>query len=177
MVGRRGAGSEGTNSSEYPFHLIPFPHNTLGDGHAAHLPWLQAAPDPLTSVTWRSWVELNPRTAAQLGVGEGDLVAVETPAGRAELPVYVNPAAPPDVLGIPLGQGHIGYGRWAAGRGANPLDLLSPLVDEATGALAYAATRARLMPLGRRANLPKLEGTVPAYQIPDAEVLKVTGES
>ena len=28
----------------------------------------QAAPDPLTSVTWRSWVELNPRTAADLGV-------------------------------------------------------------------------------------------------------------
>jgi len=170
----RGAGGEG---SAYPFHLIPFPHNTLGDGHAAHLPWLQAAPDPLTSVTWRSWVELNPRTAAELGVGEGDLVAIETTAGRIELPVYVSPAAPPDVLGIPLGQGHAGYGRWATGRGANPLDLLAPLVDEATGALAYAATRARLLPLGRRARLPKLEGTVPAYQIPDAEVLKVTGES
>ena len=171
-----GAGGGGLDPA-YPFHLIPFPHNTLGDGHAAHLPWLQAAPDPLTSVTWRSWVELNPRTAADLGVKEGDLVAVETPAGRAELPVYVSPAAPPDVLGIPLGQGHAGFGRWAAGRGANPLDLLVPLTDESTGALAYAATRARLLPLGRRTRLPKLEGTVPAYQIPDAEVLKVTGEA
>ena len=128
-------------------------------------------------MTWQSWVELNPRTAGELGIVEGDVVAVETPAGRAELTVYVSPAAPPDVLGIPLGQGHTGYGRWARGRGANPLDLLSPLVDEATGALAYAATRARLVPLWRRTRLPKLEGTVPAYQIPDAEVLKVTGES
>ena len=170
----RGAGGEG---SAYPFHLVPFPHNTLGDGRTAHLPWLQAAPDPLTSVTWRSWVELNPRTAAELGVKEGDLVAVETPDGRAELPVYVSPAAPPDVLGIPLGQGHAGYGRWATGRGPNPLDLLAPLTDEATGALAYAATRARLVPLGRRMRLPKLEGTMPAYQLPDAEVLKVTHES
>src|SRR5690606_20912370 len=145
-----------------------------GDGHAAHLPWLQAAPDPVTSVTWQTWIELNPRTAAELGVREGDLVAVDTPAGQAVAPVYVNPAAPPDVLGIPLGQGHAGYGRWAAGRGVNPLDLLAPLVDEATGALAYAATRARLVPVGRRISLPKLEGSVPAYQLPDAQVLKVT---
>ena len=161
----------------YPFHLVPFAHNTLGEGRAAHLPWLQAAPDPVTSVVWRSWVELNPRPAARLGVEEGDLVTVETPAGRAELPVYVNPAAPPDVLGVPMGQGHVGYGRWADGRGVNPLDLLVPLVDEATGALAYAATRARVFPVGRRADLPKFEGTVPAYQVPGAEVLKVTGDA
>jgi molybdopterin-containing oxidoreductase family iron-sulfur binding subunit len=167
----------GVTTLDLPFALIPFPHNTLGEGKAAHLPWLQGAPDPLTSVAWQTWVELNPRTAREIGVREGDLVAVETPAGRAEVAVYVSPAAPPDVLGMPLGQGHAGYGRWGSGRGVNPLDLLVLQTDDATGALAYAATRARLLPVGRRAAIPKLEGTVPAYQLPGAEVLKVTGES
>ena len=91
------------------------------------------------------------------------------------MPVYVSPAAPPDVLGVPMGQGHRGLGRWAAGRGANPLDLVAPATDAATGALAWAATRARLIPLGERINLPKREGTVASYQLPGAEVLKVTG--
>jgi anaerobic selenocysteine-containing dehydrogenase len=163
--------------ADYPYHLVVFPHNTLGHGEGAHLPWLQATPDPTTTVVWQTWVEVNPRLAERLGLAEGDVVAIESPNGRVEVPVYVHPAAPPDVLALPLGQGHTAYGRWARGRGANPLDLLAPLADEATGALAYGATRVRLAPTGRRVAVPKFEGTVPAYQLPDDEVVKVTREA
>jgi anaerobic selenocysteine-containing dehydrogenase len=166
----RFAGDEAT----YPYYLVVYPHNTLGDGDGAHLPWLQAAPEPLTSVTWQTWVEVNPRVAERLGLHEGDVVAVESPQGRVEVPVYVHPAAPPTVLAMPLGQGHAAGGRWAQGRGANPTDLLAPLTDEGSGALAYGATRVKLTKTGRRAPLPKFEGTVPAYQLPDEQVLKVT---
>jgi anaerobic selenocysteine-containing dehydrogenase len=168
----RFSGSE----QEFPFHLIVFPHNTLGAGGGAHLPWLQAAPDPVTTVVWQTWVELNPKVAQEHGLAEGDVVAVESPHGRLEAPVYVSPAAPPNVLGMPLGQGHSQYGRWAERRGANPISLLAPLADEATGSLAYAATRVRLTKTARRLALPKFEGTVPAYQHPDHEVLEVTRE-
>ena len=162
-------------AAEYPLHLVVFEHNTLGDGRGAHLPWLQAAPDPTTTVVWQTWVELNPGLAERYGLREGDLVAVETPHGRLEAPVYLSPAAPPDVLGIPMGWGHTAYGRWAGGRGVNPMAILAPLMDQATGALAYAASRARLVRTGRSTALAKLEGTVPARQLPDEEVLKVTG--
>jgi anaerobic selenocysteine-containing dehydrogenase len=157
----------------YPFNLVVFPHNTLGVGEAAHLPWLQAAPDPVTSVTWQSWVELNPAVAARLQLTEGDLVAVESPAGRVEVLAYVSPAAPREVLAMPLGQGHAGFGRWANGRGANPMQLLGPLADGATGALAYGATRVRLSKTGRQRALPKLEGMAPARQLPGQEVIQV----
>jgi anaerobic selenocysteine-containing dehydrogenase len=153
---------------------MPFEHPFLGAGEGANLPWLQALPDPVTTVVWQTWVELNPRRAAQLGVKEGDLVTIETLQGSAELPVYLNPAAPPDVLGVPLGQGHTAYGRYAEKRGINPVrDLLAPLTDAATGSLAYAATRARISKTGKHMALPKFEGDVPAYQIPGKEVLKV----
>lgn len=164
------------DESTFPFYLIPFAHNTLGDGRTAHLPWLQAAPDPVTTVTWQSWVEVNPGVAAERGLREGDVVGVETPHGRIDLPVYVSPAAPPDVLAIPLGWGHDGLGRWAEGRGVNPLTVLAPLADAATGALAYAATRARLVATGRTTRLPKLEGSVPARQIEEEPVLRITRE-
>jgi menaquinone reductase, molybdopterin-binding-like subunit len=164
-------------AGEYPYHLVVFPHNTLGHGESAHLPWLQAAPDPTTTAVWQTWVEVNPRLAERLGLTEGDVVTIESPNGRLEVPVYVHPAAPPDVLALPLGQGHTAYGRWARGRGVNPLDLLAPLADQTTGALAYGATRVRLTKTGRQAGVPKLEGTVPAYQLPDDEVVKVTREA
>ena len=147
---------------EFPFHLVVFPHQSLGQGEAAHLPWAQQAPDPVTSVTWTTWVELNPNTARNLGVKEGDLVTVESPNGRVEVPVYISPAAPTEVLAMPLGQGHTQGGRWATRdgkiRGVNPLDLLAPLTDETTGALAYGATRVKISRVGRRIDLPKFEG-------------------
>jgi anaerobic selenocysteine-containing dehydrogenase len=175
-IGRIGPPRFAGGDREFPFYLVVFPHNTLGRGETAHLPWLQATPDPVTSVVWQTWVEVNPSRARALGLKEGDVVRVESPQGQIEAPVYVNPAAPPDVLALPLGQGHDAYSRWAEGRGANPIDLLAPLTDEATGALAYGATRVRLVKTGRRAPLPKLEGDVPAYQLPDEEskVIKVT---
>jgi anaerobic selenocysteine-containing dehydrogenase len=162
------------SSQEYPFHLIVFPHHALGDGQGAHLPWLQAAPDPVTTVVWQTWVELNPAVAATLDLREGDVVRIETPYGAIEVPAYISPAAPPDVLGIPMGWGHTSYGRWAEQRGTNPMAVLAPLTDQASGALAHAATRARLTRTGRRAPLPKFEGTVPARQLPDEPVLKLT---
>ena len=88
--------------------------------------------------------------------------------------MYVSPAAPPEVVAIPLGQGHAGFGRWADGRGVNPLNLLAPLADAATGALAYGSTRVRLTRTGRHMALPKFEGIAPARQLPGQEVVKVT---
>ena len=45
---------------------------------------------------------------------------------------------------MPIGQGHTAYGRNANGRGTNPLAILDPTADAATGALAYGATRVTL---------------------------------
>jgi anaerobic selenocysteine-containing dehydrogenase len=160
-------------AQHYPFNLVVFPHNTLGAGEASHLPWLQSAPDPITSMTWQTWVELNPNVASSMNLNEGDIVVVESPNGRIQAPVYVSPAAPPEVVAIPLGQGHTDFGRWANGRGANPLALLAPLADEATGALAYGATRVSVSKTGKSVAMPKLEGAAPARQLPGQEVLKV----
>ena len=59
--------------------------------------------------------------------------------GSIEALVYPHPGMPPDVVSVPIGQGHRARGRYAEGRGANVLSLLAPLADETTGALAWAA--------------------------------------
>ena len=108
---------------DYPLLLHLYPSVALSDGSGANQPWLQEMPDPMTTVMWGSWVELNPATAAQMGIREGDILVVETQHGRLEVPAYLYPGLRPEVIAIPLGQGHQQYGRYAANRGVNPLSL------------------------------------------------------
>ena len=74
-----------------------------------------------------------------------------------------NPATPPGVLGIPIGQGHRDGGRYSAGRGANVLSILDPAYDEGTGALAWASTKVDITPTGEWIRVPKFENTVPEF--------------
>ena len=143
--------------SLYPYHLHPYPSIVLGDGRGANLPWLQETPDPMTTARWSTWVELNPQTAAGLGVLDDDIVRVISAYGELEAPVVVYPGLRPDVVAIPIGQGHTDYGRFAEGRGANPVVLLAPATDPETGSLAWGATRVRLERTGRRRQLARLE--------------------
>jgi molybdopterin-containing oxidoreductase family iron-sulfur binding subunit len=52
---------------------------------------------------------------------------------------------------MPLGQGHTSFTRYASGRGSNPVAILGPLTDAATGALAWAATRVQVRRIGEGA--------------------------
>ena len=128
------------------------------DGRGANLPWIQELPDPMTSVVYGSWVELNPTTAEELSLVEGDLVNIESPEGSIQAPVLLFPAIRPDVIAMPIGQGHTNYGRYANGRGANPLEILSPLIDEGSGGLASNATRVRILATGDHVDIVKTGG-------------------
>jgi anaerobic selenocysteine-containing dehydrogenase len=146
------------SADDYPFVLHPYISNTLHDGRGANLPWLQELPDPMTSVVYGSWLEMNPTTAADMGLTEGDLVDIESPHGEIRAPVYVYPAIMPGVVAMPIGQGHSEYGRYAKDRGVNPLAILSPQITDA-GGLASSATRVKIIATGSRVELVKTGGT------------------
>ncbi|HEX9078814.1 MAG TPA: molybdopterin-dependent oxidoreductase [Desulfuromonadaceae bacterium] len=131
------------DEKQYPLHLQVYPSIAFYDGRGASLPWLQQLPDTMTSVVWDSWVEINPKTADSLGIAFGDLVEVASPRGSIRLPAVIYPAIRPDMVAIPLGQGHRGGGRYAAGRGANPLDLVAMEIAGKPHA-AWNATRVRV---------------------------------
>ena len=167
------------DAEEYPFHLVPYESTSLGAGQYANLPWMQALPDPITTVTWASWACLHPETAHELDVSTGSFVRVTTPAGDAEVQVYVNPATPPDVVAIPMGQGHHQYTRYAEGRGINVMKLVdSTMQDGDTGALAWAATRANVQPVpGEFKKLPRMEGTVDLTAPEEYQVVRIVPPS
>lgn len=155
------------------YNLTPFLSNSIADGNLAHLPWLQAAPDPVTSVVWHTWVEINSKTAEEKGIHEGDVVEITSPNGMVEAPVYVHPAVPPWTVSMPIGQGHTAFGRYAEGVGVNTLSILAPLTDGDTRALAWAATRVSIRKTGKRIDMPRFEGNVPAIEADEERIIKI----
>ena len=141
---------------EEGLYLQPFRSVALGDGSSANLPWMQELPDPMTSVVWGSWLEVNPRTARALAIGESELVWVESANGRIQVPVLFHPAVRPDTVCMPFGQGHKHFGRYASGRGSNPWEIIAPDRIRDTGEIAWAATRVKITGTGQRASLVKL---------------------
>lgn len=142
-------------ASDYPLLFQPYASPNLHAGEAAALPWLQELPDPLTGIVYAAWLEINPRTAASLGLALGDIVWVESSVGRVEVPVLPYPAIHPELVAMPLARGHTQLGRYAAGKGANAVALVAPERVEGTDALAWAATRVRIVKTGRRVEFPR----------------------
>jgi anaerobic selenocysteine-containing dehydrogenase len=136
------------DAGEYPLHFLPYASAAFLDGSLAHLPWLQEMPDPMTSAMWSSWVEINPSTAGRLGIGQGDVVEIASTQGVLRSAAVLSPGIAPDVVAMPAGQGHRTFTRYASGRGGNPFELLAPVTEPATGALAWAATRVRVSRVG-----------------------------
>lgn len=146
---------------EGEFTLLPFVHPILAES-GANKPWLQEVPDPTTTIMWNSWVEINPEVGHELGIENDDLVRIVSDAGAVELSVYLYPAIRPDTIAIPFGQGHKAYGRYAEGRGINPLDLLGLKFNEA-GDLNFAATKVRIEKIGSKRELARLESKIGVY--------------
>ena len=135
-------------AGEFPFYFMPYPSQSFGDGSLAHLPWMQELPDVLTTAMWSSWVEINPNTGERLGIRQGDLVEIASQQGSVRAPAVLSPGIAPDIVAMPVGQGHENFGRFASGRGANPLSILAPLAERETASLAWAATRVKLARAG-----------------------------
>jgi assimilatory nitrate reductase catalytic subunit len=98
----------------YPFRLTTgrVVYHYLSGTQTRRLGFLNSqAPEP--------WVEIHPRAAERLGIGDREQVRVRTPRGTIELRALVVPTIRPDTLFIPFHYGH----QWAVNR------VTSPAVD------------------------------------------------
>jgi molybdopterin-containing oxidoreductase family iron-sulfur binding subunit len=79
----------------------------MPDASHAYNPWLQELPDPISKVTWDNYICISPRAAAKLGVGDGDVVRLESADGQTllELPALVQMGQHDRVVGVAGGYG------------------------------------------------------------------------
>ncbi|GAA1351803.1 molybdopterin oxidoreductase family protein [Saccharothrix algeriensis] len=81
--------AEHTPPPERPSEEYPFAVTTGRTAYHFHTRTKTGRSRQLRRAAPRPWVELSARDAAALGVGEGDLVRVESPRGRVEAPARV----------------------------------------------------------------------------------------
>jgi anaerobic selenocysteine-containing dehydrogenase/Fe-S-cluster-containing dehydrogenase component len=151
----------GFTGDDRAFFLQVYPSSRLADGRFANRPWLQELPDPVSKITWHSWVEINSHVAEEMGLRNGDMVRLASPHGAVEVPVWAYPGIREDTVAIAMGGGHTDFGRFAAlaARGSvNAMHLLPAQAEQPSGALILQATRVSVEPTGRRYKLATIEG-------------------
>ena len=142
-----------------PLTLMAYPSLHFHDGRGANRPWLQEIPDPVLKVAWGSWAEMTPETAAAIGAADGQLVTIESDHGTVDATVLLNPHLHAGVVAIPIGQGHTDYGRYATGRGVNPVVLLDPTPEALSGGPRWAGTRVDVTARALHRPVPRLQQT------------------
>lgn len=125
----------------YPLRLFVYPLPNLVAVATANLPWLNDIAGAYMFEKWRTWAEVHPDTAQELGLEENDRVEVQTKGGRLVLPIRLFAGLAPDVIAIPFGFGRQRGGRWCAGIGANPAELVAPRIDALTGTALWTETQ------------------------------------
>ncbi|MCX6030925.1 MAG: molybdopterin-dependent oxidoreductase [Chloroflexi bacterium] len=96
----------------FPFLLVTQELITEPQGWWGIVPTLQESYGLQTNRKWTSWVEVSPRAAESLLVKNDDLVWVESPTGKVQVPIRIYAGLWPNAVYLPPGQGHRTQVKW-----------------------------------------------------------------
>jgi len=147
----------GTASTDLVFTATP--SIRFFDGRGANRPWLCEIPDPLSRIAWQTPVMLHPDTARQKGLAQQDIIRIQSESGALEAPVYVSETVSRNVMVMPIGQGHLAYGRYARKTGLNPISLLSAKTNQDSGGCSFSLDKVSITRTGRSMPLAHTDGS------------------
>jgi len=116
------------------------------DGRFANNGWLQECPDPATKLVWDNAAVMSPTTARDLGVENGDVLAISANGARVEIPAFVLPGEADGSIKLPLGYGRKAGGTLARHAGVDVYPLR-------TSAQPWFVPSATIQKTGRRRQL------------------------
>ncbi len=93
--------------------VVLHPSDSVYDGRLGNNGWLQELPQPITKLTWDNAAICSIGTANQLGLKQGELVALKQGSATVKLPVFVVPGHAEGSFTV-----NLGYGRSKAKGGA-----------------------------------------------------------
>ncbi len=99
---------------DYPLRLVPLLNSYIGiDGRGADIPWILELTGMRINHKWGLWAEINPATARELGIEDGEVVRLRSKNGQLEVKIRYFEGCIPGCVNIPVGAGNANFGRWA----------------------------------------------------------------
>jgi anaerobic selenocysteine-containing dehydrogenase len=129
----------------FPLTLVPYDSTRLTAGAVGPAPFMMKSLEDSVLANNYVRVEINPATAKDLGLADGDAAVISTPKGTAAVKVYLFDGIMPGLVAMVRGLGHTAYDRFLAGKGVNTNALMSPVEDPGTGLEAAWGVRAKLV--------------------------------
>ncbi len=130
------------DAKEYPLVLIPYDTMRLASGFVGTPPFvMKTVGDDVLSAN-DSCVEINPKTAAEYGVAEGDTIVLRTPKRKVNVKAHLSHGILPGLVALPRGLGHSAHDKFLAGKGVNYNELHAPITDPVSGLDASWGVRA-----------------------------------
>ena len=129
---------------DYPLLLMPYETLIITNGPVANPPFMTKMLFDFQLKGNDCFVDINTKTAANLGLKEGDRVTLQTERGSLEVRVHVSGNARPDVIFIPTGLGHSGFDSYIKGKGVNANAILVAQQDKTTGLASWWGTRVKI---------------------------------
>ena len=130
---------------KFPLYLNVYKTMTRAEGRGANVPWLQDLYGVQLNEFWGPWAEIDPETANEHGVRDGDMIWLESSTGKIAVKARILHGATPGVVSMPLEYGHVAGGRWAEHLGVNPNEIAAVINDRLSGVVSRSALRVRIL--------------------------------
>jgi len=131
---------------KYPLILLPYQPLLMMDSGSQNYPWAQEIYLPMQGMGWDTVFEINSKTAETFHLKNGQIVWIESSFQRIKGRLKLSEGIHPEVLAIPSGQGHYGYGKWQKGIGVNPNEVIGVDYDRLSGQASFFNTRVKVYP-------------------------------
>ena len=132
------------DAGAFPLLLIPFDTIRISSGYIGDAPFMIKTVADTVIKGKDGFVEINPQTADQLGLGEGDRATLSTPCGEASVRIHRFEGIKPGIIAMATGLGHTAYDGYLADKGVNINELIGPVEDPSSGQDAAWGIRAKL---------------------------------
>ncbi len=121
-------------------HFITAKLPMAAEGRSSNLAHAIATAQPTQGGKRDVFMEVNPETAAKLGIRNGDTVRIKSKTGSLVVPVRLFAGVRPDTVFLPFFSGHWAQGRWARNgrtQKASVNELIENVSDPISGLACY----------------------------------------
>ncbi len=134
-----------SHADHYPLTMVPYEMINLASSGVPSPPFLYKTIFDDQLLGNDSFIEINPKTASEYHLEQGDQVLIESSAGAVQVRANLSEGAMPGIVYMPMGFGHTAYDEFIREKGVNPNDIIHAGKDPLSGQPVWWATPVKII--------------------------------